>query len=360
MSATKMRQWYRIEAKAGEKSADILIFDDIGKSYWNDNTVTAKKMIDEINALPADTAIRVLISSRGGDPFEAIAIANALRDLRAKGRTVETVNTSLAASAASIVLMAGSPITINENALTLIHPPSTCACGTSTAFRSLADSLDKIRDQIVKTYQWNSNLSEEEIIAMMEAETWMDADEAIAKGFATNKIEGLKAVALFEPQALDSFKVPERFSARVREFVKPEPVADPVPVAASALEVITACEEAGCAELARELITAKVTATDLAARVGARKAEKATAAARVTAIRDRCKTANLSHLADGLIASAMTAEAVGVHLTAVTATIDQARIDANLSPDPKDTKKKPAGIDTKAVYEQLNNQQTKG
>src|SRR5262245_51437251 len=100
-SPSMKREWYRIKAAADV--AHLSIFDEIGRSFFNDDAVTARQFIAELEALPESVrTIVVHINSGGGDVFDAVAIANALRQqAQAKNRAVHTVVEGLAASAAS-------------------------------------------------------------------------------------------------------------------------------------------------------------------------------------------------------------------------------------------------------------------
>src|SRR5690606_37482449 len=122
------RKWYRIEnqaeGQAAPVQADIYIFDDIGKSWWNDDAVGAKEFVDELRALPASVKkARVHVNSLGGNIFEGVAIANALRDWQVDGREVETVVDGIAASIASVVIMAGKSVVMGDNAMLMVHAP---------------------------------------------------------------------------------------------------------------------------------------------------------------------------------------------------------------------------------------------
>lgn len=217
------RAWYRFQNLATDPTiVELLIFDDIGKSWWNDNAVSAQAFMDDLKALsPAVTTIIVRVNSLGGDAFDAIAIANALRDQsRAKGRTVETVVEGIAASAASIVIMAGSTIRMSDNALLMVHNASSFEVGNKQALRKMADALDTIDGAIVATYQWHSQLTPEALASLMDAETWMNADEAIANGLATVKIAGLKAAASINPRALSHVTIPEQYRDRVQALIQ--------------------------------------------------------------------------------------------------------------------------------------------
>lgn len=362
----KLRQWFRFDAAADEPTvAEIYLIDFIGDwidEYWGFG-VTAKAFVEQLAKLPEGvTTIRLHINSPGGDVFAAVNIANALRDQRtSKGRTVEVIVDGLAASAASVVMMAGDTIAVSDNALVMIHNPWTVAVGDADEMRKSAGLLDKVRGEIVTTYQWHSALSADELSALMDADTWMDADEALANGFATEKVEGLKAAASIDPRAVAALKVPERFRARVAALLVPaaaepspesgQPAPEP-PSPPPAAEVLRRCRDAGCLDLAEQFLETQASLPDvdtaLAAAVDARTRE----AARASEIRTLCQVAKLPGLADGYIAGAMPVAAVRAHLTTITATLQQATIDGTLMPD-AGARPTPR-IDTAAVYARLN------
>lgn len=338
MSATKARQWYRFDNAAEDPSiADIHIVDFIGDwidDYWGLG-VTARAFIEQLAKLPeAVKTIRVHINSPGGDVFGAINIANALREQQAsKGRTVETIVDGLAASAASIILMAGSTVRIADNGLVMVHNPWTIGIGNAADMRKVADELDTVRNTIVATYKWHSSLEDDEIVALMDAETWLDADEAIAKGFATEKVEGLKAAASIDPKAAAKLKVPEKFKARIDAFVKQPDAPPAAPVAAAATDVLRICREGGVLDLAEDLIKAGATLEQVTAKVTTEKTARAAAATRATEIRALCGAAKLPELADGYINGAMSLDDIRVHLTTLTAKLDGPALDGTLPID---------------------------
>jgi ATP-dependent Clp protease protease subunit len=100
----------------------------------------------------------------------------------------------LAASIASVIAMAGDKIIMPKNAMLMVHNPWTIAIGNANDFRKMAEDLDKAREGIIVTYQNKSGMEKDEIIALMDAETWLTADEAVQKGFA-DEIEDEKQVA---------------------------------------------------------------------------------------------------------------------------------------------------------------------
>lgn len=333
----KPRAWFRFNNAADDPAiADLYIFDDIGKSWWDDDAVSAKKFVDELNALPAKiTTARVHVNSLGGDVFDGVAIANSLRAWAKNGRTVVTIVDGVAASTASIVIMAGTTIQISDNGMVFVHDPWTIGIGNSKDMRKLADDLDAIRGSILATYKWHSTLDDDALLALMDAETWMDADEAITNGFATEKVEGLKAAATLDARALAKLKVPDKFKDRVSAWLKPEPPAPPVPAAASASDVLAMCTEAGLdLPFASALIAAKATTEDVQARVSTEKTARATATTRATEITALCATAKMPTLAAGYIKGGISVDDVRAHLTTVTALRDSTiDIDGSLPAD---------------------------
>ena len=335
------RAWFRMEASTADSSVvDIHIIDIIGdwtdeliNEYWGMKaTVTAKAFIKQLAELPDSVkSIRVHINSPGGDVFAATNIANALRDQQlTKGRTVDTIVDGLAASAASIIMMAGKAITVADNALVMIHNPWTIAIGDAAEMRKVAAMCDTVRASIIAAYQWHSKLETDAIAALMDAETWMDADTAITNGFATQKTKGLDIAAFVDARVMDALKVPDAFKARVQAFVKKDP---PPPQAADPAVVLAAVETAGLSvAFARQLIAGKLPLDQVNAKIEIAKTEQATKAQRAQDITALCKTAKVPELAATLIASAMPLTEVRAHLTIVAAKIDAGEVDNKLPP----------------------------
>ena len=339
-----MKSWFRFQnATEDASTVDIHILDVIGdwvdewvNVLWGENlTLTAKAFVDQLAALPATVkALRVHINSPGGDVQAGVTIANALRDQQlSKGRTVETIVDGLAASSASVIAMAGSVVRMADNALMMIHNPYSAVVGNAAELRKSASILDTVGAQIVATYQWHSALDDKAIGKLMDAETWMTADEAIANGFATDKVEGLKAAALLSPKGVARLKVPDQYKARVDGWLEPKPKEPETPKPAEALAVMRACREAGVPDLAEALVAEGATDAQVTERVAAAKAAKAAADARETEVRALCAAAKLPELADGYVRGGMAVADIRVQLTTVTAKLDKVEIDGHLTPD---------------------------
>jgi len=187
-------------------SADLYLYDEIGE--WG---TVANDVRSEIQALNTKQ-INLFINSPGGSVFEGFAIYNLLRNHKA--RVVAYVD-GIAASIASVILCAADEIIMRENGMVMIHDPSGGTMGTASEQRKLADILDKITDSIVQAYQNRTGKSDADLRRLMAEETWLNAREAVAMGFA-DKVEGaLKAVAKFD---LTSFKRPPKPKSILDQF----------------------------------------------------------------------------------------------------------------------------------------------
>ncbi|KMK65977.1 head maturation protease, ClpP-related [Puniceibacterium sp. IMCC21224] len=183
-----MTSWYAIRARG--TGAEVAIYDEIG-AYG----VSAKGFLAELGALPDGTPVDLRLNSPGGSVFDAVAIYNALK--RHAG-TVTVWIDGIAASAASYVAMAGDEIVMPENAFLMIHDPSGLAMGTAGDMRAMAEALDKIAGSLVRGYAAKSGKSNDEIKALMAAETWFDAGDAVAAGFADRQADPVRMAARFD------------------------------------------------------------------------------------------------------------------------------------------------------------------
>ncbi len=168
---------YKINAK-GNSKAEILIYEDIGEGWLGG--ISAKRFAEDVRDLGTMTEINVRINSAGGSVFDGIAIYNTLR--KNSARIVVDVD-GLAASIASIIAMAGDEIRMAENAMMMIHNPWGVFAGDAESLRQQADLLDTVRGQLVTTYANQATIDQATIETLMDAETWMDATEALSHGF---------------------------------------------------------------------------------------------------------------------------------------------------------------------------------
>ncbi len=205
-------KWYSITNKADK--AEIWIYEMIGEDFWTGGGVTAKNFQKELSEIKA-SQIDLHINSPGGAVFDGITIYNLLKQHPAN---ITTYIDGLAASIASVIALAGDKVIMAENALYMVHNPEGLAMGTATDMRSLADVLDKIASTMVGTYVSKTKKPETDIKAMLDAETWMTADEALEAGFI-DEISGemdMAACAKFIPvMAKAGFKhIPNNLTAK--------------------------------------------------------------------------------------------------------------------------------------------------
>jgi ATP-dependent Clp protease protease subunit len=160
---------------------EIFLYDDIGPDWAG--LVSGKYVINELAKYKGEP-VTVRINSPGGWITEGQAIYNALRrHSETQGKVTVEID-ALAASAASFIAMAGDTIRIAENAFTMIHFGWTYAAGNAEELREVAGVLDKLDNVITNIYTARTKQEEAKVREMMAAETWMDAKESVACGFA--------------------------------------------------------------------------------------------------------------------------------------------------------------------------------
>jgi ATP-dependent Clp protease protease subunit len=203
---------------AARQSDTLLVYcyDVIGATMFGDG-ITASAVADKLGSVGNFNNIEMRINSPGGDPFEAIAISNLLKSL---GKPINVTVDGLAASAASVLAMAGNSIQIADNGMVMIHNAAAATFGDAQAMRAMADTLDKVSGTLVDTYVARTGLQAGEVKAMMAAETWMSASEAVAKGFADSIVNadghGMSVAASFDLRGFRNIPVAlqkEQYSA---------------------------------------------------------------------------------------------------------------------------------------------------
>ncbi len=151
----------------------------IAEESWFDDDVTPQLFKDELNSGTGD--ITVWINSPGGDCVAAAQIYNMLMDY--KGSVTVKIG-GIAASAASVIAMAGTKVLVSPVSMLMIHNPMTVAFGNSAEMQKAIDMLASVKDSILNAYEIKTGLSRTKLSHLMDAETWMDANKAIELGFA--------------------------------------------------------------------------------------------------------------------------------------------------------------------------------
>jgi ATP-dependent protease ClpP protease subunit len=169
-------------ALQSDGTLELLVYEEIGENYWSGGGVTAKTVKQQLDQAGPYSRMAVRINSPGGDAFEGIAIHNLLR---AQGKPVDVYVDGIAASAASVIAMAGDTRTMGSGAMMMIHN-AWCGCtGYADDMRKMADTLDKVSAAVAETYVKRAGLSEKDAHSLMDAESWLSAEDCVANGLAT-------------------------------------------------------------------------------------------------------------------------------------------------------------------------------
>ena len=203
-----------------EDSATLYIYGDITSIKLFENDVCVYDLAKEIGDLNGK-ALTVRINSYGGEVAEGLAIYNLLKSYEGE---VTTICDGFACSAASVVFMAGTKRIMPRSSLLMIHNAWTWASGDADDLRKAADDLEKITQPSVEIYTSVSNLDADEIKSMMDAETWIDADEALDYGFATEIIEEAAMQSLEDGILAKTVFKNKQLEKRIKELEKAEPV----------------------------------------------------------------------------------------------------------------------------------------
>lgn len=156
----------------------------IAEEAWFDNEVAPKEFRDELNAGQGD--ITVVINSPGGDFFAGTEIYNMLLDYPGK---VTVKIDALAASAASIIAMAGDSIIMSPVSMIMIHNPATLAYGQADDMQKAIDMLNAVKESIINAYMQKTHLTHDQLAEMMSNETWLDANKAKELGFCDQIVD---------------------------------------------------------------------------------------------------------------------------------------------------------------------------
>ena len=151
----------------------------IAEESWFDDDITPQLFREELNAGSGD--ITVWINSPGGDCVAAAQIYNMLMDYRG---SVTVKIDGIAASAASVIAMAGTRVLVSPVSMLMIHNPATMAMGDAAEMQKAIAMLDEVKESIINAYEIKTGMSRAKLSHLMDAETWMDAHTAVDLGFA--------------------------------------------------------------------------------------------------------------------------------------------------------------------------------
>lgn len=306
------KTWYALQAsgEATERVIEVFVYGEIGA--WG---ITANQFVQDLRAMDDGVSpVVAAFNSIGGDLFDGLAMHNALSRLgeRCTGRI-----DALAASAASVAVCGAHRVVIAANAMLMIHNPYTYAGGDADDFRRVADVLDQTLEAIIAAYKAKApDINDAELRRMVDAETWLTANEAVALGLADEVGDGIKVKAcLGQGAVLQRFQhAPAELVAQLDEPPEPDPELEPVdppqvpPVVDSAklaLMITQRCTAAGISNLIEPLLNSTQLESEEIVLAGL---------ARAKAVNDLCVAARLPEFSAEYVAAGLDAAAVRARL----------------------------------------------
>ncbi|MBP5954128.1 Clp protease ClpP [Pseudomonas anatoliensis] len=306
------RTWYAVQAsgEATERVIEVFVYGEIGG--WG---ITANQFVQDLRAMDDGVSpVVAAFNSIGGDLFDGLAMHNALSRLgeRCTGRI-----DALAASAASVAVCGAHRVVIAANAMLMIHNPYTYAGGGAEDFRRVADVLDQTLEAIIAAYKAKApDIDDAELRRMVDAETWLTANEAVAHGLADEVGDGMKVKAcLGQGAVLQRFQhAPVELVAQLDEPPEPDPELERVepplvpPVVDSAnlaLMITQRCTAAGISNLVESLLSSTKLESEEIVLAGL---------ARAKAVNDLCVAARLPEFSAEYVAAGLDAAAVRARL----------------------------------------------
>ena len=215
---TKKRFW-EWKNQADEGSERVLeLYGTIAETSWFDDDVTPQMFHDELFA--GKGPVTVWLNSPGGDCIAASQIYTMLMDYK---DDVTVKIDGIAASAASVIAMAGTKVLMAPTALMMIHNPMTGAYGNHTDMEKAIEMLDEVKESILNAYEIKTSLSRAKLSHLMDSETWMNANKAIELGFADDILKDSKKDAADIPAYAFSGKETEtRLMNKLTAHYKPK------------------------------------------------------------------------------------------------------------------------------------------
>ena len=196
MKTKKFWNWKKVKnQETGAEERVLELSGTIAEDSWFDDDVTPQLFKDELNSGTGD--ITVWINSPGGDCVAAAQIYNMLSNY--KGKVTVKID-GIAASAASVIAMAGDTVLVSPVSMLMIHNPATMAWGDHAEMQKAMDMLSEVKESIINAYVLKTGLSRPKLSHLMDAETWMDANKAVELGFADEIMTRAKAEPEKEPE----------------------------------------------------------------------------------------------------------------------------------------------------------------
>lgn len=186
----KSKKFWKWKNLAEEESVRVLeLYGTIAEESWFDDDITPQMFHDELFKESGDVVI--WINSPGGDCVAASQIYSMLMDY--KGKVTVKID-GIAASAASVIAMAGTEVLMAPTALMMIHNPATMAFGDHSEMKKAIKMLDEVKESIINAYEIKTGMDRVKLSQLMDSETWMNAKKAIEMGFADGILTDEKKV----------------------------------------------------------------------------------------------------------------------------------------------------------------------
>ncbi len=174
-----MEKFWKWKNQTETEERTLFLNGTIAENSWFDDDVTPQIFKDELNSGTGN--ITVWVNSPGGDCIAAAQIYNMLNEY--KGNVTVKID-GIAASAASVIAMAGNTVLMSPVSTMMIHNPATIARGDHAEMQKAIDMLNEVKESIINAYVIKTGLSRSKLSHLMDAETWMNANKAIGLGFA--------------------------------------------------------------------------------------------------------------------------------------------------------------------------------
>ena len=256
-------------ASAGAEPTELLsLNDEIG--FWGVQAQDFRNALDKVKG----KNLKVEINSPGGDVFAGLAMYNMLKQ---SGKAIAVVVTGVAASAASLVAMAGDTISMPQNTFMMVHNPWGVSVGNAAEMRETADVLDKIGASLTSTYVAKTGQTEAKIKELLSKDTWLTADESKELGFATEVTDKIDAKASFDmaradlPEHIKAIYLAAKPKTEPKIEPKTEPVVAVVESGAFSAELTKLVKDAGLEAHTKAIVVASTDLEDGKKRIAAAK-----------------------------------------------------------------------------------------
>lgn len=258
MKDKRFWKWKNQAPETGQADAErvLELYGTIAEESWFEDDVTPQMFRDELFA--GSGPVTIWLNSPGGDCIAASQIYSMLMDY--KGDVTVKID-GIAASAASVIAMAGTKVLMAPTSLLMIHNPMTMAFGDYTEMQKAIDMLDEVKESIINAYEIKTGMSRAKLSHLMDAETWMNANKAIELGFADDVLEDEKKTATEIPAYAFSGKAAQ--VSLLNKLSRPvKPVKAEAETEAEETEEVTQLEEASETPVAPEVTPTADTAAE--------------------------------------------------------------------------------------------------